>query len=191
MRAIAIVGLLVAGAGCAPPGAADDAKSDVPKTGPRIAGARDFAAFRSWRRYHLPEDTLTEVGHHSSPHRYVYVDRALPPEPAPIPLGTLIVKTTEDGPPETWDVHAMVKRGDGYNWSGCDDWEFFNLSLDADGAVSIRWRGRGDDASAYEDAEGHARSCNSCHIHAREVDHVFSRRLVPALGRGAHPPGGA
>lgn len=178
--AILCVLLLAACAGREPATAAGLAKAEAPKVGPRVAFARDFAAFRAWRRYRLPEDALTD-GHHSSPHRYLYVDRELPPDPAPLPLGTILVKTTEEGPPSEWDIHAMVKRGNGFNRHGCAGWEFFNLAIDPEGDVTIAWRGRGDDPAAYVDAEGHQRSCNSCHVYGREVDHVFSRRLVPAL----------
>lgn len=156
-------------------------KSETPKVGPRVAFARDFQAFRQWRRYSLPEDALTE-GHESSPARFVYIDRVLPPDGADVEPGTVIVKTTEEGEPHEWEIHAMVKRGDGYNPDGCVDWEFFNLELDEAGAVSISWRGRGDDPSAYTDTQGNNRSCNSCHVYGAEIDYVFSRRLVPQVG---------
>lgn len=166
-------------------GCAEDApavaKSEVPKVGPRLAFARDFQAFLQWRRYALPEDALTE-GHDSSPSRFLYVDRVLPPDGTPVEPGTIVVKTTEEGPPHEWEIHAMVKRGDGYNPDGCADWEFFNLALDQDGTVAITWRGQGDDPAAYVDQQGVNRSCNSCHVYGSEVDYVFSRRLVPEVG---------
>jgi len=155
-------------------------KSEVPKVGPRVAFARDFADFRRWRRVALPDDSLTE-GHESSPRRFVYLDRALPAEAEPVPEGTMIVKTIEVGPMDEWELHAMVKRGDGYNADGCAGWEFFNLELSAEGEVSIAWRGQGDDPSAYMDTQGNNRSCNSCHIYGVELDYVFSRRLSPEL----------
>jgi len=180
MNQLARIALALVLLGCADAPGGSLSKTITAKVGPRVAFARDFAGFRMWRRYALPEHTLTE-GHESSPRRFVYVDRLLPADDSPAPLGTAIVKTIEEGPPEQWEIHAMVKRGDGYNAEGCVDWEFFNLELDDAGAVSIAWRGRGDDASAYTDAEGNQRSCNSCHVYGAQIDYVFSRRLVPAL----------
>lgn len=145
--------------------------------GPRIAFGRDFEGFTGWRAYALDPEPITE-GHLSSANRWLYIDREPPPPGEPFELGTVVVKAVEDGPPSAWVVHAMVKRGEGYNPDGCVDWEFFDLHLDDDQNVAIGWRGTGDDAAAYIDPlSGEARACNSCHVLGVESDYVFSRYL--------------
>lgn len=148
--------------------------------GPRIAFGRDFEGFTGWRAYPLEPDSITEA-HLSSVNRWVYIDRAPPPAGEPFELGTIVVKAVEDGPPSSWVVHAMVKRGGGYNPGGSVDWEFFDLHVRDDGQVDIAWRGTGDGAAAYIDPlSGDALPCNSCHALAPESDFVFSRYLFEA-----------
>ena len=160
----ALVSLLAAG--CAMEGA---------PAGPRIAFAEDFAGFLGWESYRLPADTLTD-GHLSSPNRFVYVDRPIPDMPEPFPLGTIVVKTLEEGPRQDWEIHAMVKRGGGYNAHGSEGWEFFALAFDEDDELFVTWRGTGDDDVAYIDPiTGEAQACNSCHVIGAERDYVFSR----------------
>lgn len=148
-----------------------------PPVGPRIALAADFEGFQSWRRVALPEHSITE-GHLSSEERYLYIDREAPELPEAFPTGTIVVKTIEIGPPEEWEIHAMVKRGDGYNAHGSVGWEFFDLRFDARERLSIAWRGLGDEATAYIDPTGQVRACSECHDLVPDRDFIFRRELL-------------
>lgn len=168
MRALPL--LLVLALGCA-------GEAPPPPVGPRIAFGRDFDGFTGWRAYPLPPESITD-GHLDSVHRVLYIDREPPPAGVPFELGTIVVKAVEEGAPSEWTVHAMVKRGGGYNPAGAVDWEFFDLHVDDELRVAIAWRGTGDDAAAYLDpATGEAVACNSCHVLGVEWDYVFSRYL--------------
>jgi hypothetical protein len=70
----------------------------------------------------------------------------------------VIVEVRESGTRKTF---AAVKRGGGYNADGATDWEWFELTKDAQsGVVSIAWRGLAPPAGAYG---GAIDSCNDCH----------------------------
>lgn len=169
MRLVAPL-LIVLAVGCA-------AEEPLPPVGPRIAFGRDFEGFTGWRAYPLPDESLTD-GHLSSPSRTLYIDREPPPEGQPFELGTIVIKTIEEGPPSEWVVHAMAKRGGGYNPDGAVDWEFFDLHLEDDEQVAIAWRGTGDDGVLYFDpTTGDRLACNSCHAFGGELDYVFSRAV--------------
>lgn len=147
-----------------------------PPVGPRIALARDFEDFRGWDAFRIPEASITD-GHSSSPERWVYIDRPAPPLGEEFPVGTILVKASEVGTPSAWEIHAMVKRGDGYNPEH-GGWEFFDLALDADERLAIAWRGTGDERAAYLDpTTGERRACNTCHGLVPERDFVFYREL--------------
>lgn len=148
---------------------------------PFIVFQRDFAPFRSWDVYVLP-DTGLRSGHGSLSPSYMYVTGTRDtPFDAPLPVGTIIVRTRELGPPEEWTVHAMVKRGGGYNEEGAVGWEWFDLRLDAEGTPIIVWRGEGDasDPGTYgPDVDGSPLGCNDCHARLPSNDFVFTRGLI-------------
>lgn len=170
MRRVAPLICLLCATGCA--------MEQGPHVGPRIAFAEDFAGFLDWEAHRLAADSLTD-GHASSPNRWVYVDRPAPPYPEPFGLGTIIVKTIEDGDPQDWEIHAMVKRGGGYNEHGSVGWEFFALAFDEAGELFVTWRGTGDESAIYVDpTTGEAQACNTCHVIGAERDYVFSREAL-------------
>ena len=144
-----------------------------------IAFERDFADYTRWTRIDRGEDRVppTHLGRTS----VLYVDRVPPRGAARFPVGTRIVRVEEsDGDPGTWEVHAMVKRGGGFNAEGARDWEFFELVLDATRRrPSIRWRGEGPaSGDGYRAPEGgDLLSCNHCHASATDNDSVLSPAL--------------
>lgn len=150
---------------------------EAPPSGPRIALTSDFESFRDWRAVRLPDASAT-TGHESAPERWLYIDREPPPIDAGFALGTILVKTIEGGAPESWEIHAMVKRGDEFNAEGAVDWEFFELDYDDAERLRINWRGTGDDHATYVDSTGVMRACNFCHAFGAEEDYVFSRRAL-------------
>lgn len=146
---------------------------------PFIAIERDFADFRGWPSFELPDASLT-TSHRSGTRRLYY--SAIPEGPGePFPVGAILVKTVEDGDPTTWEIHAMVKRGGGYNEAGARGWEFFDLAIDASGATTIRWRGEGPPpgAAGYPGTGTGDGQCNGCHGLVLDRDSVFDRDLFP------------
>jgi hypothetical protein len=151
---------------------------------PFIALRRDFVDFQTWERVELAPQPSTTPG--APPlRRFVYVNRRPPPGATEFPVGTILVKTVENGAMDTWEIHAMVKRGGGYNASGAVGWEYFEFVYE-NGVFNERWRGSvPNDGRGYTDEMGAVQnSCNSCHAtpEARAGDSV----LTPALGLGAH-----
>lgn len=133
---------------------------------PFIALQRDFASFRDWTVLDLGVRTHAGV---EGPTR-VYCNRIPPPGLSHFPNGTIIVKSLESGEPSSWPVHAMVKRGGGFNAQGAFEWEFFDLQLSAAGVPVIVWRGEGPPSGhgygstpgAGEVAE-EIEDCSGCH----------------------------
>lgn len=155
-------------AGCMAPGGGAD---------PFVATEEDFQGFVDWPSFELTEESLTP-SHLDGPRR-LYFSRVPEGPDAPFPLGTILVKTVEAGDPTQWEIHAMVKRGGGYNEAGAKDWEFFDLDVDASGVVSIEWRGEGPPPGSLGypgEGEG-AGQCNGCHWLVPDRDFVFQRSL--------------
>jgi hypothetical protein len=157
-----------------------------------VAFQRDFANFRTWERVELPPEGACLNAPPGSPPapRAVYINRRPPPGATEFPIGTIIVKTTECGDPQTWTIHAMVKRGGGYNAAGALGWEYFELGIARPDSTTpnvplVNWRGTvPNDGHGYTDDQGVVQdSCNSCHATpaARRNDSVLS----PSLSLGA------
>jgi hypothetical protein len=89
----------------------------------------------------------------------------------------MIIKTLERGPESEWEVHAMVKRGGGYNLDGALGWEWFDLAIDPEAGPFIVWRGEGSaaDPGGYVTVE--AMGCNGCHSTVASTDYVFTRAV--------------
>jgi hypothetical protein len=155
-------------------------QADAPRTEPFIALASDFATFESWPSVEVEPFDIAG-GHRVGPTR-VYLDGDLPPEGERFAVGTILIKTVEDGPPETWEVHAMAKRGGEYNIGGAVGWEYFDIVLTAEGEPLINWRGEGDpgDPGNYVNDAGEIIACNDCHLFATSRDHVFSLPVLRA-----------
>lgn len=157
--------------GCASPGEPGSIAE------PFVAIESDFADFRDWPSFELPPSSLS-MDHRSGARRLYF--SAMPEDAlAAFPIGTILVKTVEDGDPSTWEIHAMVKRGGGYNALGARGWEFFDLAYDPSGAVVVRWRGEGPPPGTVGyPGEGDGQ-CNSCHGIVADRDYVFDRDLFP------------
>ena len=115
----------------------------------------------------------------------IYVSQRAPAGAARWPVGTILVKSIENGPPEQWVVHAMVKRGVPYNREGALGWEFFELAFDPGSEEPrIVWRGPGPPSGHGYAAMGRDAGpdpvplvCNDCHAVAWQNDGA----LTPAL----------
>ncbi len=153
---------------------------DAGPTGVYIALSRDFEGFREWPSFPV-EDPAAPAAHPPGPSR-VYVN-AMPPEGlAEFPIGTILVKTIENGAPHEWAIHAMVKRGGGIGWpDGLYGWELFELRFDAEERPVIVWRGPGPPTGM-----GYASPidgglvelvCSDCHAAAWMNDSVINEHV--------------
>lgn len=171
MRSILIASILLGG-GCA---------ADVRDAGVFIAVGRDFEGYESWTMFDRGYDPVPPSHDGTS---LIYIDEMPPAGMQSFPIGTRIVRIEqfrED--PAEWEIHAMVKRGGGYNAEGALDWEFFELAL-VDDVPYIVWRGEGPaTGDGYRPAPGATEvlGCNHCHAAVPENDSVLS----PVLDLGA------
>jgi hypothetical protein len=145
-----------------------------------IALQSDFADFASWEA--IPVDT-PDTGHPQGD-RVVYLNARPEAGAESFPVGTILVKTI-DGPGGT-DIHAMAKRGDGFNTDGAVGWEWFELVRADDGTPVIKWRGEtapageqygrlpGEEADTADTITG---DCNVCHGGERANDYVHTVAL--------------
>lgn len=145
-----------------------------------IALQSDFADFRSWPA--TPVATA-DTGH-AAGDRVVYLSQSPAAGSTSFPTGTILVKTiaTESGE----DLHAMAKRGGGFNPEGALGWEWFELVAADDGTPVIKWRGltapEGEAYGALPGSEGDTADsisgdCNVCHGGASGNDFVWTVSL--------------
>ncbi len=150
-----------------------------------LAQNADFAALASWPS--ITETGVIDGGHVATP-RTIRISALPGPDASSFAAGTIIVKegVVDDGD----EIHAMVKRGGGFNASGARGWEFFELQRATDGTPLIAWRGEEPpEGEGYGCVSGSCTtttttSCNACHGSAFDNDFVLS----PALTLGALDP---
>lgn len=158
-----------------------------------VAFASDFAAYHDWASAPatpapglpaVPGDGLTvadagaidagaaDGGVHQRP-LTVYWNHAPHSGSATFPVGTIIVKETDEADATQRQVFAMVKRGANFNASGALGWEWFELQNTAAGSVIIKWHGYGPTGTT-DTYGGNPHVCNDCHGLARSNDYVWS-----------------
>jgi hypothetical protein len=134
-----------------------------------IALDRDFANYNTWQNFTLddPDAGL----------RNIYIKQLPPHGSTSFPVGTIIVKEAPDSTVANGiGVHAMVKRGGGFNDEGATNWEWFDLINDGQGNVTINWRGATPPVSGgYGGPAG--TTCNDCHEQAYSNDFVQTPQL--------------
>ncbi|MEW5849116.1 MAG: hypothetical protein AB2A00_09885 [Myxococcota bacterium] len=171
--------LLVLGA-CAP-AEEETTADDAGTAGVFIAQNVDFQGFQGWEKF--PVMTNAVDGGHAQPgNSTVYLNRRPPSGSTTYPVGTILMKITENGPAENWEIHAMAKRGGSYNRYGAPGWEWFELLMSTDGTQPvILWRGvEPPDGENYRDARdgGFSGNCSACHGGVRDRDFVFTEGLL-------------
>jgi hypothetical protein len=148
-----------------------------------IAQTQDFAHYSDWMLFE--HDVVTEhsglVGKTN-----VYVSKLPNSTTHKFPIGTLLLKTTQLADSDKPTIHAMSKRGAGYNQDGTAGWEFFELLLSKTGQPYIFWRGAAPpDGEQYKMMLGGETmpstdgDCNSCH--GAGQDGVLGDDIVPLL----------
>jgi hypothetical protein len=146
-----------------------------------VALQRDFEDFAEW------EVVWTELRSqdglaHAAGLREVRVNRDPSEVVEPVPIGTIVLKTVAaDELGEILQIHAMVKRGGGYNPDGIAGWEWFDLGLDDAARPVIKWRGEHPpDGECYGCAPGtdpaeaaRLGDCNNCHTDTHDGLHTL------------------
>jgi len=140
-----------------------------------VASTQTFQPFHGWASFPIDGQPLLGSPHLCGP-RTVYLNARPAHGSTRFPVGTVIVKECTADPVDQRKVFAMVKRGGGYNSDGATDWEWFELHDEADGSVSVIWRGVAPPAG--ESYGGTGSACNDCHAAARDNDFVQSAPLT-------------
>lgn len=139
-----------------------------------IAFERDFQGFRRWSGGAFEELPARGQTHYAGEQRYfIRGPERRGPE---FPVGTLIVKQALLEARPEGQLFAMVKRGAGYNASGAQGWEWFELSERPNHSVAIKWRGVSAPTGEEYGGDPHG-SCNTCHGEAKANDFVKSPAL--------------
>jgi hypothetical protein len=141
-----------------------------------VAYASNFDGFHSWSS--APATAPDDAGdglHGVGPLR-VYWSASPPHGAKSFPVGTIIVKETEDTDVTKRVVFAMVKRGGDYNASGAAGWQWFSLQDNVDGTVTVLW-----DLTAPPPGQTYANQaigdCNGCHAVVKNNDYVWDTAL--------------
>lgn len=134
-----------------------------------VASSSDFSDFRNWTELSTVSGPDPAIGpaHQANDEtttRTIYikenVNRMANGE---FPVGTILVKDTQDDAGNTVEVTAMVKRGNGFDADN-NDWEWFMLM--PDGVIAI------DNGSPVR---GAIQMCSGCHAQNQDEDYVFSK----------------
>ena len=143
-----------------------------------VALQRDFRGFMDWHAFPVSSEPID--GHPLAP-RTVYVNRLPSAGATELEVGTIVLKTLEEGAQTEWLIHAMAKRGGGFNADGARGWEWFELALSETGEPVIVWRGLGPPANhGYTIIGGQPDDmrtdgdCNGCHAAAIDTDYVHT-----------------
>jgi hypothetical protein len=170
---IAVVASVLVG-GCGGSGAGD---TDAGAPATFVAYESNFDDFHQWSSAPAAStgDDAGDGLHGLGPLR-VYWNEAPPHGADAFPVGTIIVKETEESDVTARTVFAMVKRGDGFNSGGANGWEWFSLIDNTDGSVSILWRGVvAPPGQTYSNQK--IGDCNGCHLSAASNDCVWDDAL--------------
>lgn len=147
-----------------------------------VAMQADFSGYTTWDAVPVdaaPVDVASDDSGHPEGERTVYVNAPPTVDAVTFPVGTVIVKTIGGGA----DIHAMAKRGAGFNTDGAVGWEWFELVLATDGEPVIKWRGAeppagetygslpGEPVDSGDTVTG---DCNSCHGAVSDNDFVHA-----------------
>jgi hypothetical protein len=151
----------------------DDKGAEVPDGGPPtvfIAQTEDFMNYEDWTSFNEDDAHGEGAGTTTVFLKYVY---EMPPRGATsFPVGTIVVKTMQATDGSMFSIHAMAKRGNGFNSGGARGWEFFELALSPQGVPFYLWRGvnppTGDQYRAIlsknnVEASTPELKCNDCH----------------------------
>ena len=113
----------------------DAGQQQQPQT-PFIAQTEDFASYEDWTSFN--EDDKHGDGSGTTT---VYLNKMPPAGATSFAVGTIVVKTMQATDGSMFTIHAMAKRGNGFNSAGARGWEFFELARNREGVPFYLWRG--------------------------------------------------
>jgi hypothetical protein len=156
----------------------DDAGDSGPSSD-FVATENTFAGFCDWSSAPATPAKSTPLGVHGLDAMRVYWKEAPPHGATEFPVGTVILKESEETTPGDRIVFAMAKRkarGGGYDSDGADGWEWFSLQDRGDCTALILWRGAAAPIlTTYSDLI--VGDCNGCHTKIAGSDYVFDTAL--------------
>ena len=171
--AVTAIGACNGGASAADGDAAcDEFNPPTPPDGPPPA----FNNFCNWSSADAmnPEDAADGI--HGLGALKVYWNQSPPAGSKSFPIGTIIVKESEQQDPTNRVAFAMVKRGCGFNVDGANGWEWWSLSDNGDCTMKMLWRGV--QAPVTESYGGTpVGNCNGCHEQVVDNDYVWDTAL--------------
>jgi hypothetical protein len=158
-----------------------DADGGSPAPAVSIAQPQDFDGFCNWP--HAPAVAAGDAGDgvHGLGPLIVYWNKPPPHGSTQFPVGTMILKESQDPDPSKRVIFAMEKResrGAGWNTGGADGWEWFSLQDLGNCVVGSPplWRGTIPPVGeAYTGTPGG--DCNGCHVEAMDNDYVWDTAL--------------
>jgi hypothetical protein len=139
-----------------------------------VVGA-DFNGFCNWSSAPATAPGDASDGIHGLGPLVVYWKQPPPHGSPSFPVGTLIVKESQETDVTKRTVFAMAKVGGSYNSDGAPGWEWFSFAHNADCSVTTLWSGPA--APPGETYSGMpVGNCNGCHESA-DNDFVWDTAL--------------
>jgi len=137
-----------------------------------VADDNTFKNFMSWvleatQQGADPALGMAHGGNDETVTRRIYFKDGQDPKDGKYPVGTLIVKHSDNPDNSVNEFTAMVKRGNDFNPSG-GDWEWFMLN--SDGTIAVD-----GDGNKMRGADLMGGMCLMCHSAAGTKDYVFSK----------------
>ena len=176
----ALVGsLLCAGCSADSTGEPGDNGADGGVSWPDIVQPAAFDGFCKWSS--APANAPGDAGDgiHGLGALTVYWNKSPPPGSHEFPVGTIILKESNQTDPTMRVAFAMVKRqprGTGYNTGGADGWEWWSLQDLGNCTAGRLWRG--PTPPVTEPYAGQTvGDCNGCHTAVVDNDYVWDTAL--------------
>ncbi len=181
--AVAALGsLFCAGCGGGGNGASENGVTEGGVPWPDIVQESAFTGFCKWSSAPATAADDGGDGIHGLGPLTVYWNESPPHGSHEFPVGTIVLKESNQTDPTQRVVFAMVKRqprGTGYNSAdagGADGWEWWSVTDNGDCTVTRLWRG-----PAPQGTESYAGmpagDCNGCHTKAVNNDYVWDTAL--------------
>jgi hypothetical protein len=144
-----------------------------------VSGAAPaFDNFCNWNQAVATNDEDASDGLHGVGPLKVYWNNSPPHGSTTFPVGTIIVKESQEQDPTQRTAFAMTKRGCGYNTGdgGASGWEWWSLADNGNCTMTLLWRGF--QAPATESYAGvPIGNCNDCHGMVVDNDFVWDSAL--------------
>jgi hypothetical protein len=137
-----------------------------------------FNSFCQWNSAVATNDEDASDGVHGAGPLRVYWNMSPPDGSTEFPIGTIIVKESQETDPTQRTAFAMTRRGCGFNSAddGASGWEWWSLADNGDCTMTLLWRGQV--APATESYGGTpVGNCNACHAMVVDNNYVWDSAL--------------